>query len=491
MAGAIGGLLYVLSHFHFLFIGVVGGIIIGALPGLGGSVGIVLLLPFLLYVEPAAALIMMSGMFCGSMYGGSISAILISTPGTPSAVATTLDGYPLARQGKAGKAIAVSTISSATGGFISGLFLIFLAPYIAKFALKFGPEDYFALMIFGLTIMASVSAASLLKGFLSGFFGLMLALVGMDEILGTPRFTFGITRLLTGFPMVPVLIGLFAISEVFVQIEKLGKTTIPKLDRAGGGFPSWKEFKGLIKIILGSSVLGTMIGIIPATGGAIASFMAYNESRRFSKHPETFGKGNLAGVAAPEAANNGTTGGALVPLLTLGIPGDMITAVMLGALLLIGVRPGPLLFSQTPHIIRALFAGFMLAQLMIVGVGLACLPLYHKVVKIPIPILYPLVLALCFIGAYSLGNSVYDMLLSIVFGLIGYLLRRHGFSAAPIILGLILGPIAERELGRALMLSHGDWTVLLKSPIALALYGLGIASIAYSVLQFRRSTKKA
>lgn len=291
--------------------------------------------------------------------------------------------------------------------------------------------------------------------------------------------------------MVPVLIGLFAISEVFVQIEKLGKTTIPKLDRAGGGFPSWKEFKGLIKVILGSSVLGTMIGIIPATGGAIASFMAYNETRRFSKHPETFGKGNLAGVAAPEAANNGTTGGALVPLLTLGIPGDMITAVMLGALLLIGVRPGPLLFSQTPHIIRALFAGFMLAQLMIVAVGLACLPLYHQVLKIPIPILYPLVLALCFIGAYSLGNSVYDMLLSIIFGLIGYFLRRHGFSAAPIILGLILGPIAERELGRALMLSHGDWTVLLKSPIALVLYGLGIASIAYSVLQFRRGRKKS
>ncbi len=487
MSAAIEGVLYVLNHFPSLLIGVGGGILVGALPGLSGSTGIILLLPFLVYLEPAEALIMMSGMFCGSMYGGSISAILISTPGTPSAAATVLDGYPLVKKGQAGKAIAVSTIASTVGGIVSTLCLILLAPQLAKIALKFGPEEYFSLMIFGLTIMASISSASLLKGLLSGFFGLMLAMVGLDPILGTPRFTFGITRLLTGFPMVPVLIGLFAFSEIFKQLESVGKAAIVQQYKIKGSLPTWKELKGLIKVIFGSSLLGTVIGIIPATGGAIASFMAYNETRRFSKHPETFGTGELAGIAAPEAANNGTTGGAMIPMLTLGIPGDVVTAVMLGALLIIGVRPGPLLFSQTPQIIHALFAGFMLAQFLILVLGLSCLPLYPRVLKVPPAILYSIVLSLCFLGAFSIGNSVYDMGLAIVFGLIGYFMKRHGFSAAPVILGLILGPLAEQELGRALIISHGDWTVLFKSPLALLFYGLSILSVGYSFWSYRKA----
>ncbi len=490
MQAAIEGILYVVTHFPFLFIGVAGGILVGALPGLSGSTGIILLLPFLLYVEPAEALIMMSGMFCGSMYGGSISAILISTPGTPSAAATVLDGYPLAKQGKAGKALAVSTIASTAGGVISTLCLILLAPQLARLALKFGPAEYFALMIFGLTIMASVSASSLLKGLLSGFFGLLLAMVGLDPTLGTPRFTFGITRLLTGFSMVPVLIGLFAFSEVFAQLAELGKKAIPHVEKVRSSLPSWTELKDLIPVILGSSLLGTIIGIIPGTGGAIASFMAYNEARRFSKHPETFGTGELAGIAAPESANNGTTGGAMIPMLTLGIPGDVVTAVMLGALLLIGVRPGPLLFSQTPHIIHALFAGFMIAQFLILALGLITIPLFPRVLKVPVGILYPIVLALCFLGAYSYGNSVYDMGLAIVFGLLGYFMKKHGFAAAPTILGLILGPMAERELGRALIISHGDWTVLFKSPIALLFYGLAIFSVWYSFRGIHRARSK-
>ncbi|GAB4363553.1 MAG: tripartite tricarboxylate transporter permease [Spirochaetales bacterium] len=486
MQAAMEGLIYALSHFPSLIIGVAGGILVGALPGLSGSTGIILLLPFLLYVEPAEALIMMSGMYCGSMYGGSVSAILISTPGTPSAAATVLDGYPLAREGKAGKALAVSTLASTTGGIVSALFLIFLAPQLARLALKFGPSEYFALMVFGLTIMASVSASSLLKGLLSGCFGLLLAMVGLDPTLGTPRFTFGITRFLTGFPMIPVLIGLFAFSEVFKQLEELGKKAIPHVEKVRSSLPSWKEVKELIPVILGSSVLGTFIGIIPGTGGAIATFVAYNEARRMSKHPETFGTGNLAGIAAPEAANNGTTGGAMIPMLTLGIPGDVVTAVMLGALLLIGVRPGPLLFSQTPHVIHALFAGFMLAQFLILALGLITIPLFPKVLRIPAGILYPVVLILCLMGAYSYGNSVYDMGMAVFFGLIGYLMKKHGFPAAPTILGLILGPMAERELGRAMIISHGDWTVLFKSPIALMFYGLAGLSVWYSVRTARR-----
>ncbi len=492
MAGLFEGFAYVLAHLHFLAIGVVGGILVGVIPGLSGSTGIILMLPFLVYMDPSSALIMMSGLFCGSMYGGSISAILISTPGTPSAAATVLDGYPLAKKGYAGKALGVATIASTAGGIISGFCLILLAPQLARLALKFGPAEYFALMIFGLTIMASVSASSITKGLISGFFGILLSLVGIDPTLGTERFTFGTIRLLTGFPMMPVLIGIFAISEVLLQLELFsdGKISrIPHTEKIDSILPTKKEFRGLWKVILGSSILGTVIGIIPATGGAIASFMAYNEARRFSKEPETFGTGNLAGIAAPEAANNGTTGGALVPLITLGIPGDVVTAVMLGALLLIGVQPGPLLFSQTPHIVNNLFAGFMAAQVLIFGFGLLSIRVSPLILKAPLGILFPLILCLCLLGAFSLGNSVYDVALAMAFGVLGYFMKKHGFSGASLILGLILGPIAERELSRALILSHGDGMVLFRSPIALGFYVLAALSVGYSLRGYRKSKK--
>jgi putative tricarboxylic transport membrane protein len=485
----IEGLSYVLSlsHFPFLLIGVAGGIVVGALPGLTGSVGIILLLPFLYYLEPATALIMLSGMFCGAIYGGSISAILISTPGTPSAAATVLDGYPLAQKGEAGRAIGVATIASTTGGIISTLCMIFISPQLAKFALKFGPEEYFVLMVFGLTVIASVSGRSLVKGLISGFFGLLIASIGIDELSGYARFSFNVPNLMTGFPMLPVLIGMFAISQIFIELGNVGKQLQRYEQRIKGVFPSWKELKRLITIIIPASFLGTFIGIIPGTGGAIASFMAYNETKRFSKDPDSFGKGNLAGVAAPEAANNGTTGGAMVPLLTLGIPGDVVTAVMLGALLLIGVRPGPLLFQQNPQIINALFVGFMLAQFLILGLGLVGVKVFPRILKVPIAILFPVIFALCFLGSFSLNNSIYDMFVALLFGVIGYFMRKHGFPAAPMILGVILGPLAERELGKALIMSHGDWSTLVRSPIALFFYGISILSVTYSLLRTRRS----
>jgi len=489
VTGAIEGLVYVLAHIHFLIIGVGAGIVVGAIPGLSGSTGIILMLPFLIYMDPAAALIMMSGLFCGSMFGGSISAVLISTPGTPSAAATVLDGYPLARKGQAGKALGVALIASTSGGIISALCLIFLAPQLAGIALKFGPSEYFALMIFGLTIMASVSSSSLTKGLLSGFFGILISMVGLNPTLGTERFTFGITRLLTGFSMMPVLIGLFAISEVLNQLELLNEgkiVRIPHTDKIGAILPSWKEMKGLWKVILGSSLLGTLIGIIPATGGSIASFMAYNEAKRFSKDPDSFGKGNLAGIAAPEAANNGTTGGAMIPLITLGIPGDVVTAVMLGALMIIGVQPGPLLFSQSPRIVNALFMGFLLAQFLVLGMGYLSIKASHHILRVPLGILYPIILCLCLLGAFALGNSVYDVVLAVVFGVIGYFMKKYGFSAPAVILGIILGPIAEQELSRALIISHGDWTVLFRSPLSIMFYVFAVLSVAYSLRDFRK-----
>ncbi|QEN06744.1 C4-dicarboxylate ABC transporter permease [Oceanispirochaeta crateris] len=484
----IQGLIYVFTPIHFLslFLGVTGGVIVGAIPGLTGSVGIILALPFIYKMDPGASLIMLSGMFCGSIYGGSISAILISTPGTPSAAATVLDGYPLAMKGEAGKAISVATIASCSGGIISTICLVLIAPQLAKFALRFGPVEYFALMIFGLTIIGSVSGSSLTKGILSGLLGLAISIVGIDPTYGIQRYTFGSIKLLSGFPMLPVLIGLFAISQILTELVDVNKPKITFDQKIKGSVLSLKELKNLFKVIIPSSFLGTFIGIIPGTGGAIASFLAYNEARRFSKTPNEFGKGHLHGIAAPEAANNGTTGGAMVPLLTLGVPGDAVTSVMLGAMMLIGVQPGPLLFKESPQIVNNLFIGLMFAQILLLIIGLAGIRVFPRILKIKKSILFPVILILCFIGSYTLGNSSYNLIVALVFGIIGFFLKKNGYATAPVILGVILGPIAERELCRALTISHGNWGTLFHSYIAIFFYIVSILSIIYSI----RSKKK-
>jgi putative tricarboxylic transport membrane protein len=470
-----------LNTFPFLFLGVAGGIIVGALPGLTASVGIILLLPLTYKLDPSTGMVMLCGMFCGAIYGGSIAAILISTPGTPSAAATVLDGYPLAQRGEAGKALGVATLASTAGGILSTFCLIFLAPQLAKVALKFGPEEYFALMVFGLTIIGSVSGKSLIKGMLAGLFGLLIATIGLDPVTGYARYSFGIPDLMSGFPLLPVLIGLFAFSEIFIQLENVTRKGVRKIThRIGNVWPSWAEIKSLTPIILLSSVLGTVIGVIPGTGGAIAAFLAYNEAKRWSKDPESFGKGNLAGIAAPEAANNGTTGGAMVPLMTLGIPGDVVTAVMLGALLLLGIRPGPLMFKEHPQVVSAIFAGMMTANFLMLALGMVSVRLFPYVLKAPVSTLFPVIFALCFLGSFSLNNSVYDMGVALGFGVLGYLMRKNGFPAVPIVLGIILGPIAEDELGHAMILSHGNWLVLFRSPIALFFYGLAGFSVFFS-----------
>jgi len=491
VSALLQGLAYVFSPVHFLFlvVGTAAGILVGAIPGLSGSTGIILLLPFLPTLEPAVSLLAMSGIFCGSMFGGSISAILVSTPGTPSAAATVMDGYPMAQKGEAGKAIGIALIASTIGGVLSTLCMIFVSPQLAGIALEFGPDEYFALMLFGLTVIASVSGASLLKGLISGFFGLLVGLVGMDEVSGYARYSFGFPALMSGLPLLPVLIGVFAIAQVFSNLKGVGKQQKRYQQRIRGVLPSWQEFKRLLPVIVPSSFLGVLIGIIPGTGGSIASWMAYNEAKRFSRDPDSFGKGNPAGIAAPEAANNGTTGGAMVPMLTLGIPGDVITAVMLGALVLIGVRPGPLLFTQRPDIIHSLFVGFMVAQFVMFGLGLATIRLWPRLLLVPGSVLYPLVLALCFLGTFSASNSVFDLFVALAFGLIGYFVNRYGFSAAALILGVILGPLAERELGAALIIAHGDWSQLFRSPLALAFHGLSLLSVAYSLARTRRRKK--
>jgi putative tricarboxylic transport membrane protein len=472
-----------------MLVGVSSGIIVGALPGVTSSMGIILLLPFTYYMKPETALLMLTGMYCASMFGGSISGILLKTPGTPSAAATVIDGYPLAQQGKAGKAISAALIGSFIGGIASGVCMVFLAPLLAKFALKFGPPEYFALAVFGLTIIASVSGKDLVKGLIAGLIGLLLSLIGIDNITGSQRLTLGIDILANGFDFLPVMIGVFAVSEVLDKLErKSGRVQITT--SLGQLFLTWQEMKSLIVPIIVGVVIGTLIGVLPGTGGAIATFLAYNELRRWSKNKEKFGQGALEGVVVCETANNAVTGGAMVPTLSLGVPGDAVTAVMLGAFVLIGVRPGPLMFTQQANIVYSFFAGWFVIQFMMLAVGFVSIILAPNILKIRDEVLMPIVLVLCIIGSFSLRNSVYDVGVALCFGVLGYLMRKAGFPMPPLVLGLILGPMAEQNLNRTLLIAKNDWTILFRRPISLMLLLAAFVSVTFSLIGVYRASKK-
>ncbi|MGC9002384.1 MAG: tripartite tricarboxylate transporter permease [Dictyoglomus sp.] len=475
------------NNLLLMLIGTIGGIIVGALPGVTSSMGIILL-PFTYYLDPKSALLMLAGMYSGSMFGGSISAVLLGVPGTPSAAATVIDGYPLGRQGKAGKAIFTALIASFLGGILSGIVLVFLAPLLASFALKFSPIDYFALAIFGLSIIANVSGKYLLKGIISGLLGLFISMVGVENIRGSTRFTFGISSLSAGFELLPVLIGVFAITEILMELEQKERET--KIQhKISEVFLTREEFKSLVIPILVGAVIGIIIGVIPGTGGTIATFLAYNVLRNISKNKEKFGKGAIEGVAVVECANNAVTGGALVPTLALGVPGDVVTAVMLGAMILIGVRPGPLLFQATPDLVYSFFTGWFIIQFMMLITGFVSTLTAPYILEIPKKILMPIILVFAIIGSFAIRNSLYDGAIALIFGLIGYFMRKHNFPATPLILGVILGPMAEQNLNRALILSGNDYTVMFKSPISLTLLVLAILSIVLGVISGRRESK--
>ncbi|MFA6504917.1 MAG: tripartite tricarboxylate transporter permease [Treponemataceae bacterium] len=477
--------------FGLMVFGVVLGIIIGAIPGLTGSMGIILLLPLVYRLPPDTALVMLCGLFCGAMYGGSISAILLRTPGTPSASATVLDGYPLCQQGKAGKAIGISTVASFIGGMVSSICLILIAPQLAKVALKFQAADYFSLSVFGLTIMASSSGKSLVKGLIAGWFGLLVSTVGIDGIVGVNRFTFGNTYLMGGFALLPVLIGVFAVSEVLSESQEIKKAGQIVVQEIKGIIPTFADMKAITMAVTVGSIIGVFIGIVPGTGGAIACFLAYNVVQRWSKNGDKFGTGMIEGVAAPESANNATTGGALIPMLTLGVPGDVVTSVMLGALILIGVKPGPLLFVEHANVVYAIFSGMLVIQFLMLGFGLLCAKFSPQILRIPNKILMPVIMVLCVIGAYSLGNQLYDVLVALIFGVIGFFMKKYGYPGAPLVLGVILGPMAEDNLNRALLVSRNDWSVLLTRPISASFMVLSVLSIILALRTAHKDSKKA
>ncbi|WZL81173.1 tripartite tricarboxylate transporter permease [Vallitaleaceae bacterium 9-2] len=472
-----------------VFLGVTGGIMVGSLPGLTATMGIALLIPFTFGMEIHQSMAMLLGIFSGAIYGGSISAILIRTPGTPAAAATLLDGYPMTLRGEAGRALGMSALASFIGGFTGALIMTFLSPQISKLALEFSPAEYFSLALFGLSIIISVSGGSILKGIISGFFGLIIATMGLDPISGFPRFTFGVMDLYEGPNFIPTLIGLFALSEVFKGVETIAsqKKIENKITQL---FPSKSDIKASWKVILKSSVLGTFIGSIPGAGSDIAAFVGYSEAKRSSKHPEKFGTGVIEGVAAAEASNNACTGGAMIPLLSLGVPGDAVTAVLLGAFVMQGLKPGPLLYRDHLDIVYSVFAAMMLANVAMFIVGTLGVKFFAKVITVNKNILIPTVFVLSLVGAYSMRNSAFDLWVAIIFGVIGYFMQRYDFPVSPILLSLILGPMAESNLRRALLISKGSWAIIFTRPISIALLVLAILSLVSALIKQKKMNEK-
>lgn len=473
----------------FATFGVMLGIVIGALPGLTATMGVAILLPFTYGMEPVSGLLMICGVFFGGVYGGSIPAILLKIPGTPAAAATAIDGYELTKQGKAGLALSAATFSSFSGGTLSIIVLMFLSPVLASWALKFNASESFALATFGLSIIASISGESLIKGLIAGVGGLLIATIGLDPMGGFPRFTGGFVELMN-VPFIPVMIGLFAASEAFRSMEQNQQIRQGAKVAIGSLLLPWQTLRRIALTILRSSGLGVFIGMIPGAGADIAAFVAYNETRRFSKTPENFGKGEIKAVASCEAGANGCTGGALLPMLTLGIPGDAVTAIMLGALTLQGMQPGPLMFTDHGDMVYTLFVGMIFCYFMLLVLGLLSLKVIGNVVKIPGNILTPMILALCVVGTYALNNSLFDVGIMLIAGVVGYFMQKGGYPASPVVLALIMGPMAESNFRRALSLSGGSLDFLYTRPITLALLTLAaftlLTPIIRKIMRLRR-----
>lgn len=465
------------GNLMYLIMGVTGGVVIGALPGLTATMGVAILLPFTFGMDPTTGLIMLVGIYIGAIYGGSISAILLNTPGTPASAATCFDGYPLVKKGQAVKALSASTIASVIGGLISCLALTTVSPYLAKFALKFSAPEYFALALFGLTIIASISAENFIKGITAGVIGLLISTVGMDPITSFPRYSFDNVNLLNGLSVIPVLIGLFAVSEVFNQVEQIIKEKKVKIDiKIDRNYMSLSEIKSCLPTMIKSGVIGTFIGSIPGAGADIAAFVCYNEVKRANKN-EKFGLGNLKGISAPEAGNNGVTGGALVPLLTLGVPGDAVAAVLLGALIVQGLTPGPLLFEQNPDIVYGLFSSMILGNIILLFVGLGGIKFYSRIVEIPKALMIPSILILSTVGSYSMNNSLFDVGVTLFFGILGYIMSKIQMPSSPIVLSVILGPMLETNFRKAILMYEGSYSFLWTRPITIIFLILTIVSL--------------
>ena len=449
-----------------MFVGVLIGTIVGAIPGMTTPMGVALVLPFTFTMQPVTGILLLLGVYKGGLYGGSITAILIKAPGTPAASCTVLDGYPLAQKGQARRALDMALYASCFADFVSNLSLSLFTGFLASFTL----------IVFSLTIIAGVSGDKLAKGIASACLGLILATVGLDIVYGTNRFVFGETELMAGLNFIPVLIGLFALPEIINQFAK-------KIERRaatgslGGGHATFADFRRCFKSILRGSIIGVILGAIPGIGGAPSAFLSYSEARRTSKNGDNFGKGELEGVAAAESGNNGVAGATMIPLLALGIPGDVITAVILGAFMIHGLRPGPVMFEQNLSLIYAIFMGIMVSSLYLFVIGKASIKLISRIADVPNTLLYPAVLVLCIYGGYAINNSLFDILVMIIVGILGFAMLRFEIPAAPFLIAFILGPLLEDNFRQALLMSDGSGVIFFRNGICLVFWGLTALSL--------------
>ena len=462
------------------------GTVIGMLPGIGPATGVAVLLPLTFTMGPVGALITMAGVYYGAMFGGSRASILINTPGDGAAVASTFDGYPMAMSGRAEAALAISAIASFIGGMIATVVMVVTAVPMAHFALLFGPAEYFLLMVFALSATATLSKKNIVKGFISMFLGLMVATVGLDPLSGISRFTYGALELQTGIDFLIIIIGIYALGEVFKSFRMIHEGTRKVQTKFGRIWITREDWKRSWLPILRSTPLGFLIGVLPGAGGTMAALMSYNSEKGFSKHPEEFGKGAIEGLAAPEAANNAASVGALIPMMTLGIPGSGTTAVMMGALLMLGLQPGPLLFDKHPEIAWGMIASMFVGNVVCAIINLPLAKVLVRVLSVPARILFPLVLGLAFIGTYAISNMTSDLLILVAFGLFGLFLNRADIPTTPLILGGIVGHTMEQSFRQARIISHGEWNIFWGSPLCIVLIGLTVATIVWPIIQQAR-----
>jgi putative tricarboxylic transport membrane protein len=481
VALAPGNLLYA-------FLGSAFGTLIGVLPGIGPAAGTALLIPLTARLDPTGAIIMLTAIFYGTQYGGTITSILLNVPGEAASAITCIDGHKMALKGRAGAALSIAAIGSFIGGLFATIALVFLAGPLTKLALEFGPVEFFALMILGISLMMGLAGKSMVKALMMGILGLLLAMVGMDPVRGAPRFTFGKMELMDGLNFVPVIMGLFGLSDILENAEESLDST--KSAKVGSLIPSREEVKDSVGPIARGSLMGTILGLIPGMTGSMASFLSYSTEKKISKHPERFGEGAVEGVAGPETANNAHANGALIPLFTLGIPASPTVAVLMGAFLMNGLIPGPFLFRENPQLVWGVIASFFIGNVILLILNLPLVGVWVKMLKIPYSILFAVILAFMVIGAYGVENSVFDVFIMLLFGVLGYLFKKFDFPMAPMILTLILGPTMERSLRRSMEMSQGDFSILFASPIAAGLLIASLIVLITSALRVFPGTRK-
>jgi putative tricarboxylic transport membrane protein len=471
------------------FIGVLLGTLVGVLPGLGPVAAMSLLLPITYSINPVGAVIMLAGIYYGAMYGGSTTSILLNIPGEAASVVTCLDGYQMARQGRAGPALGISAMGSFIGGTISVVGLMLVAPPLAEVALQFGPPEYFSLMLMGVIMLTFLAGDSMPKALCMAALGIFLGNIGMDILSGMERFTFDIPILIDGVGLVPVAMGLFGISEVLLNLETTLKRDIFKTSLKGL-LPNLEDWRQSLWPIIRGSILGFFLGILPGGGGVIASFTSYAVEKRVSRHPERFGHGAIEGVAGPETANNAGTGGAFIPLLTLGLPSNAVMAILLGAMLIYGMQPGPMLIKAHPDLFWGVITSMYIGNAMLLVLNLPLIGLWVKILKIPYRLLFPLILLFCLVGAYSLNNNTAEVAMMVIFGVLGYFLRKFKYPLAPAILALVLGPMLEKALRQSLLMSVGSGWIFVTRPISLVTLLISFALLASSLLPWMRKKQE-